>query len=72
MNATPAPDGRSETPDEPADPGAPGAPVPLADAVPHQKRRTPGAGRPGEPDADPLEAPDPHLAAQAAAVENLL
>ncbi|WP_030803246.1 IucA/IucC family protein [Streptomyces sp. NRRL F-2799] len=70
MNATPAPDGRSETPDEPADPGSP--PVPLADAVPHQKRRTPVAGRPGEPDADPLEAPDPHTAAQAAAVENLL
>ncbi|MFK4108676.1 IucA/IucC family protein [Streptomyces sp. NPDC002176] len=70
MNATPAPDGRSETPDEPADPGS--APVPLADAVPHQKRRTPGAVRAAEPDADPLEAPDPHLAAQAAAVENLL
>ncbi|MYZ10971.1 iron transporter [Streptomyces sp. SID2999] len=70
MNATPAPDGRSETPDEPADTGS--TPVPLADAVPHQKRRTPGAGRPEEPDADPLEAPDPHTAAQAAAVENLL
>ncbi|MGW2468817.1 IucA/IucC family protein [Streptomyces bauhiniae] len=70
MNATPAPDGRSETPDEPADTGS--TPVPLADAVPHQKRRTPVAGRPGEPDADPLEAPDPHTAAQAAAVENLL
>ncbi|MER8032856.1 IucA/IucC family protein [Streptomyces bauhiniae] len=67
MNATPAPDGRSETPDEPADPGS--TPVPLADAVPHQKRRTPVAGR---PDTDPLEAPDPHSAAQAAAVENLL
>ncbi|MFD8261404.1 IucA/IucC family protein [Streptomyces griseoluteus] len=70
MNATPAPDGRSETPDEPADPGS--IPVPLADAVPHQKRRTPVAGGPDEPDADPLEAPDPHTAAQAAAVENLL
>ncbi|MFG3094042.1 IucA/IucC family protein [Streptomyces sp. NPDC048202] len=70
MNATPAPDGRSETPDEPADPG--NTPVPLADAVPHQKRRTAGAVRAAEPDADPLEAPDPHLAAQAAAVENLL
>lgn len=70
MNATPAPDGRSETPDEPADPGS--TPVPLADAVPHQKRRIPVAGRPGESDGDPLEAPDPHTAAQAAAVENLL
>lgn len=70
MNATPAPDGRSETPDEPADPSS--APVPLADAVPHQKRRTPVVGWPDEPDADPLEAPDPHTAAQAAAVENLL
>ncbi|MET7676589.1 IucA/IucC family protein [Streptomyces seoulensis] len=70
MNATPAPDGRSETPDEPADPGS--TPVPLAEAVPHQKRRTPAAGRSGETDADPLEAADPHSAAQAAAVENLL
>ncbi|MYV39274.1 iron transporter [Streptomyces sp. SID1328] len=70
MNATPAPDGRSETPDEPAEPGS--TPVPLADAVPHQKRRTPVAGGPEALDADPLEAPDPHTAAQAAAVENLL
>ncbi|MEV8045440.1 IucA/IucC family protein [Streptomyces griseoluteus] len=70
MNATPAPDGRSETPDEPADPGS--TPVPLADAVPHQKRRAPVTGGPDEPDADPLEAADPHTAAQAAAVENLL
>ncbi|MFF9364709.1 IucA/IucC family protein [Streptomyces griseoluteus] len=70
MNATPAPDGRSETPDEPADPGS--TPVPLADAVPHQKRRTSVAGGPDEPDADPLEAADPHTAASAAAVENLL
>ncbi|MGW1132037.1 IucA/IucC family protein [Streptomyces griseoluteus] len=70
MNATPAPDGRSETPDEPAAPGS--TPVPLADAVPHQKRRTRLAGGPDEPDADPLEAADPHTAAQAAAVENLL
>ncbi|MFF9376748.1 IucA/IucC family protein [Streptomyces griseoluteus] len=70
MNATPAPDGRSETPDEPADPGC--TPVPLADSVPHQKRRTRGAGGPDEPDADPLEAADPDSAAQAAAVENLL
>ncbi|MFD4787801.1 IucA/IucC family protein [Streptomyces sp. NPDC058459] len=70
MNATPAPDGRSETPEEPAEPGSPC--VPLADAVPHQKRRTPSVGRAGESDADPLEAPDPHAAARTAAVENLL
>ncbi|MER8017235.1 IucA/IucC family protein [Streptomyces griseoluteus] len=70
MNATPAPEGRSETPDEPADPGS--SPVPLAEAVPHQVRRTPPAGGTEAADADPLEAPDPHHAAQAAAVENLL
>ncbi|MEU6815954.1 IucA/IucC family protein [Streptomyces sp. NPDC046860] len=72
MNATPAPDGRSETPDDQADPGEPGAVVPLAEAVPHQKRRAPDAQGPDETDADPLEAADPHSAAQAAAVENLL
>ncbi|MFD8808184.1 IucA/IucC family protein [Streptomyces sp. NPDC059597] len=76
MTATPAPDGRSETPDEPLDPGAPSAPTPapapLAEAVPQQKRRAPDPVRQGESGADPLEHPDPLTVAQAAAVENLL
>ena len=72
MNATPTPDGRSGSPDDQGDPGAQPSPVPLAESVPQQKRRIPGATRPGEPGTDPLESPDPHTAAQAAAVENLL
>ncbi|MGW0996996.1 IucA/IucC family protein [Streptomyces sp. NPDC002520] len=72
MNATPAPDGRSGTPDETGDPGAPPAPAPRAESVPPQKRRQPDATRGGESGADPLEDADPHTAAQAAAVENLL
>ncbi|MEU4154681.1 IucA/IucC family protein [Streptomyces sp. NPDC026659] len=72
MTATPAPDGRSETPDEPLEPGAPPAPAPLAEAVPQQKRRAPDPVPPGESGADPLEHPDPLTAAQVAAVDNLL
>ncbi|MFJ9820621.1 IucA/IucC family protein [Streptomyces sp. NPDC101151] len=72
MNATPAPDGRSGGPDEQGDSAAQPSPVPLAESVPQQKRRTPDAARTGAFGADPLDDPDPHTAAQAAAVENLL
>ncbi|MFF4707667.1 IucA/IucC family protein [Streptomyces sp. NPDC001288] len=65
MNATPAPDDHG-------DQGPQGHPVPLAEAVPQQRGRT----VPPEPHRDDardlLEHPDPHVAAQAAAVENLL
>ncbi|MER6063651.1 IucA/IucC family protein [Streptomyces sp. NPDC001792] len=72
MNATPPPDGSSGTPDEQGDSGTPASPVPLAESVPQQKRRTADLTRVTEPGADLLEHPDPHIAAQAAAVENLL
>lgn len=78
MNATPTPDGRSGSPEEPGDSAHQPASVPLAEVVPQQKRRTPGpaqSGRPGIPDTpgvDPLDDPDPRTAAQAAAVDNLL
>ena len=72
MNATPTPDGRSGNPDDQGDSGAQPSPVPLAESVPQQKRRTPDATRAGVLGADPLDDPDPHTAAQAAAVENLL
>ncbi|MEV6838018.1 IucA/IucC family protein [Streptomyces sp. NPDC051133] len=79
MNATPAPDGRSDTPDgrsdtpdEQEDSGTPNAPVPLAESVPQQKRRTADLTRRTEPGPDLLEDPDPRTAAEAAAVENLL
>ncbi|MER6472073.1 IucA/IucC family protein [Streptomyces collinus] len=78
MNATPTPDGRSGSPEEPGDSGHQPASVPLAEAVPQQKRRTPGPAQPGQsgapstPGVDPLDDPDPRAAAQAAAVDNLL
>ncbi|MFJ9867924.1 IucA/IucC family protein [Streptomyces sp. NPDC101165] len=72
MNATPTPDGRSGGPDDQGDPGSQPSPVPLAESVPPQKRRTPDGTRAGEPGADPLDDPDPRTAAQAAAVESLL
>ncbi|WP_336110195.1 IucA/IucC family protein [Streptomyces sp. PTD9-10] len=72
MNATPTPDGRSGGPDDQGDSGSQPSPVPLADSVPPQKRRTPDGTRAGEPGADPLDDPDPRTAAQAAAVESLL
>ncbi|MGW0411514.1 IucA/IucC family protein [Streptomyces collinus] len=78
MNATPTPDGRSGSPEEPGDSGHQPASVPLAEAVPQQKRRTPGPAQPGRPGSpaipgvDPLDDPDPRTAAQAAAVDNLL
>ncbi|AOR31700.1 iron transporter [Streptomyces fodineus] len=72
MNATPTPDGSSGAPDEQGDSGIPASPVPLAESVPQQKRRTADLVRVTEPGADLLEHPDPCTAAQAAAVENLL
>ncbi|MCS0605730.1 iron transporter [Streptomyces sp. LP11] len=72
MNDTPASDGRSGAPDEQGDAGASNSPVPLAEAVPQQKRRSVSLVRQPEPGADPLEHPDPDAAAGAAAVENLL
>ncbi|MGW1595332.1 IucA/IucC family protein [Streptomyces sp. NPDC002343] len=76
MNATPHPDGRSGAPDDQGDP--PPAAVLLTGTVPQQKRREVDTGRRTAPgtatprDPDPLEDPDPHTAAEAAAVENLL
>ncbi|EST34259.1 IucA/IucC family protein [Streptomyces roseochromogenus] len=72
MNATPTPDGSSGAPDEQGDSGTPASPVPLAESVPPQKRRTADLTRVTEPGAELLEHPDPRTAAQAAAVENLL
>jgi siderophore synthetase component len=74
LNATPAPDGRSGTPDETGDPSTPPTPAPRTESVPPQKRRQPDTTRRAEPGADPLEDPDsdPYVAAQAVAVENLL
>ncbi|MFF4115696.1 IucA/IucC family protein [Streptomyces sp. NPDC001714] len=65
MNATPAPDDNG-------DQGPQGRPVPLAESVPQQRGRTPQPERPRDDTGDLLEHPDPHTAAQAAAVENLL
>ncbi|MFJ9559534.1 IucA/IucC family protein [Streptomyces fuscichromogenes] len=65
MNATP-------TPDDNGDQGPQGRPVPLAESVPHQHRRAAQPERPRDETGDPLEHPDPYIAAQAAAVENLL
>ncbi|MFI1289883.1 IucA/IucC family protein [Streptomyces sp. NPDC020792] len=59
MNLTFAPHGRSHTHDP-------------AEKVPRQPRRTSAALRPDGRAPDLLEHPDPHTAAQAAAVENLL
>ncbi|MES4890486.1 IucA/IucC family protein [Streptomyces sp. NPDC096012] len=71
MNDTPNPDGRSGASDEQGDPAS-NSPVPLADAVPQQKRRSVAPVRPTESGADPLDDPVPGIAAQAAALDNLL
>ncbi|MFK0286681.1 IucA/IucC family protein [Streptomyces sp. NPDC090499] len=65
MNATPAPDDNG-------DQGPQGRPVPLAESVPQQRGRTSQPERPRDDSGDLLEHPDPHVAAQAAAVENML
>ncbi|MFD7990418.1 IucA/IucC family protein [Streptomyces mexicanus] len=75
MTATPTPHGPSATPHDatetvPRRPGrtAPASPCPRpADVSPLLRRADTAA-----PDPDPLEHPDPHTAAQAAAVEALL
>ncbi|MFF5139105.1 IucA/IucC family protein [Streptomyces sp. NPDC013157] len=65
MNATPAPDDNGEQ-------GPQGRPLPLAESVPQQRGRTSQPERPRDDTGDLLEHPDPYIAAQAAAVENLL
>ncbi|WP_046728651.1 IucA/IucC family protein [Streptomyces humi] len=65
MNATP-------DPDDPGDQGPQGRPVPLAESVPQQRGRAGRPERSNDDTEDLLEHPDPHTAAQAAAVENLL
>lgn len=65
MNATP-------TPDDHGDQGPQGRPVPLAESVPQQRGRTFEPELPRDDTGDLLEHPDPHTAAQGAAVENLL
>ncbi|MFD4599945.1 IucA/IucC family protein [Streptomyces sp. NPDC058464] len=65
MNATPTPDDNGEQ-------GPPGRPVPLAESVPQQRGRTAQPERPRDDTGDLLEHPAPYIAAQAAAVENLL
>ncbi|WP_369226029.1 IucA/IucC family siderophore biosynthesis protein [Streptomyces sp. R39] len=65
MNSTPAPDDNGDR-------GPQGRPVPLAESVPPQRGRTAPPEVPRDDPEDLLEHPDPHLAAQAAAAENLL
>ncbi|MGW5652842.1 IucA/IucC family protein [Streptomyces humi] len=65
MNATP-------DPDDPGDQSPQGRPVPLAESVPQQRGRACRPERPNDDTEDLLEHPDPHTAARAAAVENLL
>ncbi|ARX86947.1 iron transporter [Streptomyces alboflavus] len=74
MNATPAPDGRPQ-PHPPAACGTQSAQSPQtaeASTVPRQKGRSQEAERLRHGTTDLLDHPDPHTAAQAAAVENLL
>ncbi|MGW0822393.1 IucA/IucC family protein [Streptomyces sp. NPDC002845] len=71
MNATPAPDGRTHTPERGV--GDAQAPLPPgAELVPRQKDGAREAERLRGVPGDLLEHPDPAAAAQAAAVENLL
>ncbi|WP_435811975.1 IucA/IucC family protein [Streptomyces massasporeus] len=72
MNATPHPDDPTPTPGH----GSVGAWPPGTSPnprIPHQRPvAKPVQGLSEGPDGDPLEHPDPHIVAQAAAVENLL
>lgn len=71
MNVSLTSSGRSLTPDTTSH--ATQSPAsPTAGRVPEQRPRTPEADRPWNASDDPLEHPDPHTAAQSAAVENLL
>ncbi|MFG3589295.1 IucA/IucC family protein [Streptomyces sp. NPDC047990] len=71
MNATPAPDGRFATPDR-AEPGTHTPFATDAESVPRQKGGAADAERLRGATTDLLEHPAAHVAAQAAAVENLL
>ncbi|PWJ04546.1 iron transporter [Streptomyces sp. NWU49] len=73
MHSTPTPDDR--TPEQPCGPSTDdtrSAAGRTSTAVPRQWRASPHDGRLPGPGTDPLEHPDPHRAARAAAVENLL
>ncbi|MFL4907463.1 IucA/IucC family protein [Streptomyces sp. MMS24-I2-30] len=71
MNANSTPCGRSHARDTAFRKTQP-SPSPTAERVPEQRPRTPEANRPRSASDDLLEHPDPHTAAQSAAVENLL
>ncbi|MGW2640363.1 IucA/IucC family protein [Streptomyces sp. NPDC001348] len=71
MNAIPAPDGRSRVPHLHA-PHIPSSPPPAAESVPRHTPRPREAEPARGTTTGPLEHPDPHTAAQAAAVDNLL
>lgn len=72
MNATPHPDDHAPTPGQ-ASVGAWSSGTSPNPRVPHQRPAAkPAQGLSGGHGTDPLEHPDPHTVAQAAAVENLL
>ena len=74
MNPTPTSDGHShDGPSREASPRHTQTPAAAsAESGPRQRPRSPETGRPRRTITDLLEHPDPHTAAQAAAVENLL
>ncbi|MFG3718196.1 IucA/IucC family protein [Streptomyces massasporeus] len=72
MNATPHPDDPTPTPGRGFVGAWPSGTSPNP-RIPHQRPvAKPVQGLSEDPDSDPLEHPDPHAVAQAAAVENLL
>ncbi|MGC4977304.1 IucA/IucC family protein [Streptomyces sp. DT199] len=72
MNATPHPDDPTPTPGHGSVGAWPSGTSPNS-RIPHQRPvAKPVQGLSEGPDSDPLEHPDPHTVAQAAAVENLL
>jgi siderophore synthetase component len=72
LNATPAPDADRPTSERGVDHAQATVPAPAPDTVPWQKAVSPEAEEPRGAAADLLEHPDPHTAAQAATMENLL
>ncbi|MFJ4633282.1 IucA/IucC family protein [Streptomyces sp. NPDC088847] len=80
MNPTPTPDGNSHEASPHHTQSLTASAASSAESVPRQQPRSPEVERPRNPEAeqprgttsDLLEHPDPHTAAQAAAVENLL
>ncbi|MCX4814359.1 iron transporter [Streptomyces sp. NBC_01239] len=80
MNPTPTPDGNSHEASPHHTQALTASVASSAESVPRQRPRSPEVGRPRNPEAeqsrgttsDFLEHPDPHTAAQSAAVENLL